>query len=293
MSLLRSNILKYYEQNKPFDKYEYTTDFSAEKDAELKKIAKQKEERARQKEEKAKLKKEDKEKSEKQEEPKKQEKPKITPEQEAMNKITIEMEQMLDVARKKADDIVKKALEQAESIKQETFKSAQKEGYDFGYELGYKEAYEENEEKLKTETKHFLDNLQTVIKNVEEEKKDIIKKYCNDLKNIAIAIGEKVIQISLKSSGQIIEKMIISATEKISGKEWAKIYIARCDAELMVEGDIDIMESVSHISENLKVIALDNENPGTCIVELPDEIIDASVNTQIENIKGILRNTSI
>ena len=32
---------------------------------------------------------------------------------------------------------------------------------------------------------------------------------------------------------------------------------------------------------------------GTCIIELPDEIIDASVGTQMENIKDILNNVRV
>ena len=38
---------------------------------------------------------------------------------------------------------------------------------------------------------------------------------------------------------------------------------------------------------------MDHEEAGTCIIELPDEIIDASVGTQIENIKDIINNARV
>ena len=125
------------------------------------------------------------------------------------------------------------------------------------------------------------------------KKEEILEKYKQDLKNIAIAIGEKVIQVSLKSSVSVIEKMILSATEKLRTREWAKIYISKADANLLVRGDHDILQIVGRLSENLKIIVMEKEKPGTCIIELPDEIIDASASTQVENIKGILKNTNI
>lgn len=124
-------------------------------------------------------------------------------------------------------------------------------------------------------------------------KDEMLQKYKQDLKNIAVAIGEKVIQVSLKSSGSVIERMIVTATEKLKTREWAKIYIARTDADLMVQGDLDILKAISRLSDNLKVVAMENEKPGTIIIELPDEIIDASASTQVENIKEILNNSGM
>lgn len=38
---------------------------------------------------------------------------------------------------------------------------------------------------------------------------------------------------------------------------------------------------------------MENEAPGTCILEFPDKVIDASTNTQIENIKEIISSSRI
>ena len=38
---------------------------------------------------------------------------------------------------------------------------------------------------------------------------------------------------------------------------------------------------------------MDKEEQGTCIVELPGEIIDISVPTQLENIKDIINNAKV
>ena len=55
---------------------------------------------------------------------------------------------------------------------------------------------------------------------------------------------------------------------------------------MMVQGDVGLLNELSHVSGNIKIVAMDHSEEGTCIIELPEEIIDVSVNTQIENIKG-------
>ena len=57
-----------------------------------------------------------------------------------------------------------------------------------------------------------------------------------------------------------------------------------------MEVDTEFLEALSGLSDNIKIITMDNGEDGTCIIELPDEIIDASVGTQLENIKDILNN---
>ena len=43
-------------------------------------------------------------------------------------------------------------------------------------------------------------------------------------------------------------------------------------------------------SANVKIIPMGDDEGGTCIVETPEEIIDASVSTQMTNIRDLLRD---
>ena len=113
------------------------------------------------------------------------------------------------------------------------------------------------------------------------------------MKDCAIAIGEKVIQISLRSSGEVIRQMIISATEKLKKTAWVKIYIDKNDYDMMMEADADIIDELSHLSDNIKFIVMDKEENGNCIIEMPEEIVDVSVSTQMENIRDILENVRV
>lgn len=194
---------------------------------------------------------------------------------------------VLDEAQKKADEIIGQAQIDAEEIKKNTFDQASEEGY----KDGYKKAYEEHKAKMDEEIAVFLIQVRDMIQSYEEEKALLISQNIDELKELAIAIAEKVIQISLKTSGEIIKKMIVTATSKMKYKEWVKIYISKRDSALIVESNADLIDAISHLSEHIKIIVMEDSAPGTCIIELPDQIIDASASTQIENIRAIMKSS--
>ena len=197
-----------------------------------------------------------------------------------------ELEKMVEEAEEKARKIVYDARQQAEILREKGYR----EGKEDGYKDGVREAYEEQRRILDEEVQELEKNAADVIESVSREKEKLLEKYIDDLKRISLAIAEKIIQTSLQSSGDIVKRMILAATDKITKKRWAKIYITKCDAIVSMDVDAEFMESLAHLSDSIKIITMDNGEDGTCIIELPDEIIDASVSTQLENIKDILNN---
>jgi len=119
---------------------------------------------------------------------------------------------------------------------------------------------------------------------------ELINLDLDDLKDISLAIGEKIVQTSLKSSSEVVKKMIIAATEKLKKTAWAKIYVAQSNSEMELKGDDQLLRELAKLSDNVKIVVMEEADPGTCIIELPHEIIDISANVQMENIRDILTN---
>lgn len=213
-----------------------------------------------------------------------------TNEQKDFNEIS---QTIINDAKKQAEEIIEKAKIDAQQIKDEAFEEGHKEGYDIGFSQGKEDVYKEIKEKEEQKTLEYFNELKQIIDDVSIEKEKILADYKLNLIDIAVSVAEKIVQVSLKTSGEIIERMILSATERLASKEWVKIYISRTDAELMIEGGIDIIHALSNLSSNIKVIPMENEGQGTCIIEFPDEIIDASANTQVENIREIISNSAV
>lgn len=192
-------------------------------------------------------------------------------------------------AEERAQQILADAREQADILRQKSFRDGQEEGR----QDGYREAYEEQRRLLDEEIRQLQTNAADVIKSVSIEKEKLLEQYVDDLKRISLAVAEKIIQTSLQSSGDIVKRMILAATDKITKKQWAKIYITKCSTSISMNVDTEFLDAMSKLSDNIKIITMDNGEEGTCIIELPDEIIDASVSTQLENIKDILNNVRV
>ena len=109
-----------------------------------------------------------------------------------------------------------------------------------------------------------------------------------DLRDLAIAIAEKVVCVSLKSSSEVICRMIQTAIDKRKRREWAHIYIAECDAKHLSKVPASLMNALSALSDRVRIIPMADDEAGTCIIETPDEIVDASAATQMNNIRTLL-----
>lgn len=192
-----------------------------------------------------------------------------------------------------AEQILEAARLGAEQIKEEARQEGYEQGVKEGYAAGADEAREEHRLRIDREMLKLQERIALFVKEVEVEKERLLEEYLDDLKNISLAIGEKIVQVSLKSSEEVIERMIMAAVEKLKKTAWAKIYIGRGQEMMDIHGDADFLKSLSKLAENVKIVMMDQEEIGTCIVELPDEIIDISVGTQLENIKEILNNARL
>lgn len=293
MILLHSNIFKFYEKDKNVADYTYGKYHQAgeiEKEANVKKKGIALLEDLPQLTEEKKTKKETVEQKKEQTPPPPQQQPKA---QEIEKKANQQARQTLEAAKQQAENILFEARQQAEQMKSD----AQKQGYEEGYEEGTIQGQQKAEQECKMQydqmSQKALEDIKLVIESAEAMKEEMLQKYRDQLRDVAVAIAEKVIQVSLKSSGEVIERMIIAATEKLKSREWAKVYIARCDAEMMVEGDSALLRHLAHLSDHVKIVVMEHETAGTCIIELPDEIIDASASTQMVNIKEILNSASL
>ena len=102
-------------------------------------------------------------------------------------------------------------------------------------------------------------------------------------------MAEKVIHVSLKTSGKVIEKMISEEAESHKKTEWIKIYIDREDYNLLAKTDADMARELSRITDNIRFVVMDGEKQGCLVMESPEEIVDMSVDTQMNNIRDKLR----
>lgn len=225
------------------------------------------------------------------------------PEAQAREESPEETERFFDFAAVQSEAIVSDAHRQAEQIREEARAAAQQEaeqiregarqeGFREGYSQGLSAAAEQIRKQREEEANRMEAELKTILEQAARAQTDLIDRTKDDMRDLAIAIAEKVIRVSLKSSSGVIAKMVQGATEKLKRREWVRIYIAGCDAHGIAQVTPGLTLSLAALSDHIKLIPMADEESGTCIVETPDTIIDASAATQLSNIRSLLAELS-
>ena len=203
----------------------------------------------------------------------------------------IQAEAILADAEREAKELLEKAVADAQAELEQLRKVAREDGYNMGFAQGVSEgrmqARQEREEQAAAQERE----VQAFLKEAVRARDRILEDSKDDLKELALAIAEKVIRVSLRSSSGILIRMIESATAKRRRCEWVQIYIADCDARASAETIPELTQALSRLSERVRIIPMADDESGTCIIEMPDEIIDASVSTQMDTLRGIVTGT--
>ena len=219
--------------------------------------------------------------------------PKPEPEQQEPTPIDfaqVQANAILQDAREEAEAFRAKALGELEKELDELRELAKKEGYELGYAQGIAEGRLEAQRELDEKAAAQEKEISAFLKDAVRARDQLLEDSKQDLKELALAIAEKVIRVSLKSSGDILIRMIESATAKRRRCEWVQIYIADCDARASANTVPELAEALSRLSDRVRIIPMADDESGTCIIEMPDEILDVSVSTQLDNLRGILSN---
>ena len=223
-------------------------------------------------------------------------------EQEQENESAYEespLEKELKYARLQAEAIIRDARKEAEAYQEEARKTVEQEleqlrdqarqdGYDSGYAQGMDDALKEGRRQIDELSKEQIQSVERFLEAAARERDRIFDDCREDMKDLALAIAEKVIRVSLKNSSDILLRMVDAATDTHKRCEWARIYVADSDLEGKAFTMPELTEQLGHVAERIRVIPMADDEPGTCIVELPDVILDASVSTQLGNIKELL-----
>ena len=227
-------------------------------------------------------------------EPEKQsEKVKSDEEIKSNEEIAIMQRKMLRDAAERAEKIINRANLEAEQIKKEAYDEGYNAGHQEGMVDGHKAAQQQAEADFKMTIEKYQSAVAHSIIQIGEEREESFHRYLDELKDVAIAVAEKVIHISLETSGEIIKRMIIAEVEKMKKTEWIKIYIDKFDYEQLLSVDEDVAADLARISDNVKFVVQDKESLGYAVIETPSEMIDIGVSSQIDNIRENLSSIDI
>ena len=209
----------------------------------------------------------------------------------------LQADTILREARREAEEILEKALRDAEAEADAIRQKAKQEGFDQGVAegviRGMEQAMEECRRNQEENIQEMGRDVQEFLKKASRRVDRVLDEHVEELRDLAIAIAEKVVCVSLKSSSSVIGRMIQNAIDKRKRREWVQIYIAECDVKHLTPIPSSLAGALESLSDRVRIVPIADDEPGTCIIEMPDEIVDASASTQIKNIRTALHKTPL
>ena len=214
----------------------------------------------------------------------------------------IQAEKILEDARRQAEDYLVRRQMEAEQEAEQVRQQAQSEGYRQGYAEGLRpfenrvfvkaeglrQPGVEGQAELQKQREQQAEELQAFLEKATAAREELLRETRGELCELSLAIAEKVIHVSLNSSSEVVARMIQVATEKLKRREWVHIYVGGCAAKEVSAITPELMTALAGLSDHIKIIPLSDDEAGTCIIEMPDEIIDASASTQLKNIRDLI-----
>ena len=200
----------------------------------------------------------------------------------------LQAELILNQAREEAEQILAQARQRAETEQEEIRAGARDEGYREGYAQGIAKAMDDSVRDREATAARLEKEVQSFLEKASLAREEMLLQTREELLELCLSIAEKVVRVSLKSSSEVIVRMIQTATERMKRQEWVHIYISGCDARQLAQISPALTTTLGALSQHIKVVPMGDDEGGTCIVETPEEIVDASVSTQMSNIRDVL-----
>ena len=214
--------------------------------------------------------------------------PPPSPEEAPVQYAQLQAELILKQAREEAEQILVDARAPAKREQEEIRAGARDEGYRVGYAEGTAKAMEDAVRDREIQAERLEGEVAAFLEKASLAREEMLAQSQEELLDLVIAVAEKVVRVSLKSSADVIVRMIQTATERMKRQEWVHIYISGCDARGAAQISPALTSTLGALSQHVKVVPMGDGEDGTCIVETPEEIIDASVSTQMSTIRDIL-----
>ena len=202
----------------------------------------------------------------------------------------LQAELILNQAREEAEALLNQAREQAQSEIEEIRAGARDEGYRDGYAQGIAKAMDDAVRDREETAARMEQDVKAFLQKASLAREELILQSRDELVELCLSIAEKVVRVSLKSSSEVIVRMIQTATERMRRQEWVHIYISGCDTRQVAKISPALTSTLGALSQHIKVVPMEDDESGTCIVETPEEIVDASVSTQMSNIRDVLHD---
>lgn len=198
--------------------------------------------------------------------------------------------EIIQKAQEKAKELIEQANEEIQKKKEELMKEeeALHEKITDALEEARVKGYQEGFEAGRTDGFQSAENLiQEATKIVDSSREDYYEKLASadlEIINLAVKIAEKIIGKSIDSEPDYWNQLVKTALKEVREHENIKIFVHPKKFEL-TKNNKKMLEALLHDSTDIYIYPDDELEENACIIETSFGTIDASVDSQLTEIK--------
>ncbi|MCI7766947.1 MAG: hypothetical protein MSJ26_03065 [Oscillospiraceae bacterium] len=207
-------------------------------------------------------------------------------------KMDEEYESIISAGRNSADKMIsdaksktKAVFEAAETECARLRDQAQKEGYEAGFEAGRKEALEK--------CGKYLETAGALLSEINSKKAAYYISHEYELCETVLDMVRKITMSEVKTDPEVIDRIAANAAKSFRNSDYVKISVAEGEASRKFVTDKEFIKSLIPFIPEIEVEELDplDAPPGTVVLDNGSEIIDASIPTQLDFLKEIMKSS--
>ncbi|WP_138202642.1 flagellar assembly protein FliH [Haloimpatiens lingqiaonensis] len=196
---------------------------------------------------------------------------------------------IVEAARSKSDEIIRKAYEEAAKVQMEAEKKGHRLGHEKGYKEGYEEGYRKALEEAQNEALAIIETANAILKSAKVQYEEYLEEKEENIKELMVEIVSNILKKEVKCEDTISN--LIREVVKDSRK--SQVFIIKCNSvhEDKLKEEVEHWKVSLGIKGEIFIIADDFLEEAQVIVEKDNGKVEIHIEESIEKIKDIILNS--
>ncbi|MDR2908269.1 MAG: hypothetical protein LBU86_00095 [Oscillospiraceae bacterium] len=182
----------------------------------------------------------------------------------------------------KASQIISDAGQEGVLLREQAKNDGYLEGFSKGYEEAVREFREKNEP-VAVELSDMLDGISDYYRNM-------LAGQGKDMTRLSIAVAEKILGQAFEADQTLAAAMLRGIIEEHSREEYIKVTLSPDLAPIRAKAGDKVRALIESMAKNVTLSVDRDAPPGTAVIEMPGGLVDASIQTQLDNLTQIIQS---
>lgn len=178
-----------------------------------------------------------------------------------------------------ADHIIGDAYQQRENTLNQARAEAIKIKQDAQQE-GYQQAYQE----CQAQVSQCIDEMRNGLADLYVQQEMFFDEYAANLASLAMEITGKIIATKIEDDDLVLTEMVKKAVNELRDSEWISVEVSARLPKLAEVLTKELRAKAQDYGTRRIDVTTSDSPMGTCVVQNEDGVVDASVQTQLENL---------